>query len=115
MPTNSGRLTESLHRQIMLRSGVKEHPKRHTDKVYRYQTSLGFEFAVEKRAIYPVLLVPAAAVKSRPEALDLTTVAAGTEGRNHNVNALPTFRDRPLLRLQVRSVSDADRLLNCIG
>jgi hypothetical protein len=113
--TNSGPLTEALHRQILLRPEVDEHPIGHTDKVYRYRTRLGHEIAVEKRANYPVLLVAAAAVKSRPAPLDVTVVPAGRKGRNHNVNALPTFRDRPILRLQVRSVSDADRLLECIG
>lgn len=115
MNKNSGPQTEILHRQILLRPEVEEHPIGHTDKVYRYRTRLGHEFAVEKRRNYPVLLVPAAAVGLPLTSLDVTTVPAGRKGRNHNLNALPTFRDRPLLRLQVRSTGDADELLKCMG
>jgi hypothetical protein len=115
MNTNSGHLTETLHRQILMRPEVEEHPIGDTSKVYRYRTRLGHEFAVEKRRNYPVLLIPASAVSSLPPSLDVTTTPAGRTGRNHNVNALATFRDRPLVRLQVRSISDAEEMLRRIG
>jgi hypothetical protein len=115
MTSNTGLQTETLHQQILMRPEVEEHPFGHTSKVYRYRTRMGHEFALEKRRNYPILLVPVAAVRTQPSFLDVTTVPAGRKGRNHNLNRLPTFRDRPLLRLQVRSVSDADELLRRIG
>lgn len=112
---NSGKQTEALHRQILMRPGIEEHPIGHTSKVYRYRTHLGHEFAVEKRRRNPVLLVPASAVQIAPPSLPLTMVAAGRNGRNSNLNALATLRDRPLLRLEVRSMADANVLLQSLG
>ena len=115
MTENSGKQTEILHRQILMHPGVEEHPIGHTDKVYRYRTHLGHEFAVEKRRRNPVLLVAASAVQFVPRSLLVTTVAAGRKGRNSNLNALATMRDRPLLRLEVRSMADANLLLQSLG
>jgi hypothetical protein len=50
-----------------------------------------------------------------PKALTVTTVEAGRTGRNWHLNALSTMRDRPLLRLEVQSIEDADELLRSIG
>jgi hypothetical protein len=115
MIENSGKQTEILHRQILMHRGIEEHPIGHTDKVYRYRTHLGHEFAVEKRRRNPILLVSASAVQVVPPSLPLTTVTAGRNGRNSNLNALPTLRDRPLLRLEVGSMADANLLLQSLG
>jgi hypothetical protein len=115
MSDNSGKQTEVLHRHILMRPGFEEHPIGHTTKVNRYCTRLGHELAVEKRRGNPVLLVPSSAVRSVPKALAVTTVEAGRTGRNWHLNALSTMRDRPLLRLEVQSIEDADELLRSIG
>ena len=115
MEKNTGQQTEILHKQILARPEVEEHPLGHTSKVYRYRTRLGHEFALEKRRGYPNLFIPASAVRSLPANLDVTTVAAGRTGRNSNLNALPTLRDRQLLRLQVTSANEADQILSRVG
>lgn len=111
MNTNNGRQTEILHRHILANPAVAEHPIGHTSKVHRYRTRTGQEFAVEKRHGNPILLVPASSVRALPSTLNVTTVAAGRKGRNSNLNALTTFRDKALIRLEVGSVSEADELL----
>lgn len=115
MNKNTGQQTEILHRQILMRPGVEEHPIGHTTKVYRYRTHLGHEIALEKRRGNPVLLVPSSAVPSVPRSLSVTTVKAGRTGRNSNLNALATMRDKPLLRLEVCSTTDADELLRSLA
>lgn len=114
MNENSGKQTEILHRQILMRPDVEEHPIGHTRKVYRYRTHFGHELALEKRRTNPVLLVPLSAVQSVPRSLSVTTVEAGRTGRNSNLNALVTMRDKPLLRLEVCSTADADELLRSL-
>lgn len=115
MEDNSGRQTEIVHKQILMRTEVEEHPIGHTAKVYRYRTRLGHEFALEKRRGNPNLFVLASAVRALPAQLEVTTIAGTRDGRNSNLNALPTFRNRPLRRLQVRSVLEADQLLSRIS
>lgn len=114
MNENTGQQTEVLHRQILMRPGIDEHPIGHTAKVYRYRTHVGREIALEKRRGNPVLLVASSAVKSVPTSLPVTTVEAGRTGRNSNLNALATMRDKPLVRLEVCSNADADELLRSL-
>ena len=111
----TGPQTETLHRRILMRSDVEEHPIGHTSKVYRYRTHRGHEFAIESRRGNPILLIRAGAVRALPPSLAATQVPAGRNGRNSNLKALPTLRDRPLLRLEVKSANDADFMLSSLG
>lgn len=113
---NLARQTAELHSLIIGSDRIVQHPKGHTAKVLRYRTACGIEIAVEKRAETPLLYFTQALAEQRLVGLDYDRVAAGTEGRNSNLNALDTFRNRPLARLRVTTLDTARKALTaCVS
>lgn len=109
--SNLGRQTAELHNLLSSHPQVQEHPKGHSKYVLRYQTDLGHEIAVEKRAGIPLLYFTRTLADARLDGFDLEYVAAGKEGRNSNLNTLDTFRAKPLARLRVTELETARKAL----
>jgi hypothetical protein len=98
---NLGRETAAMHAYIIESVRAAEHPKGHTKKVLRYRTPCGIDVAVMKSLGAPSLYVARVVAEGRINHLSPEFMPAGRTGRNSNLNAMETFRDRALAKLKI--------------
>lgn len=105
--SNLPKQTAELHNLLTAHPRVEEHPKGHSKYVLRYQTDLGHEIAVEKRAKAPLLYFTRELADACLAGFELDYFPATKEGRNSNLNTLDTFRAKPLACLRVNELETA--------
>lgn len=102
--TALGKQTAELHSLILAHPKIGAHPKGYSKYILRYRTNCGHEIAVEKRKGRPRLYFTQAVADGRLADLNPEVVLASTKGRNSNLNAMETFRNKPLARLDVTTL-----------
>ena len=98
---NLGRETAAMHDYIMGSGRAIEHPKGHTKKVLRYRTLNGSDVALVKSLGAPCIYFARVVADGRINHLSPEFMHASTTGRNSNLNAMETFRNRELARLKI--------------
>ena len=105
-PSNPVRsLTEQIHEHLSKLPTIRAHPIGHTSKLYRYRFDDGLEVALEKRIGEPWLYLRK---ENAPETahVEYVDVEGSKQGRNSNLNALPTFADQSLRKFRLTSLGD---------
>lgn len=98
---NLGRETAAMHDYVMASGRAVEHPKGHRKHLLRYLTPFNVEVAIEKRKGRPVMYFSSDVARGRIDHLSPDWMPASKTGRNSNLNAMETFANRPLARLEI--------------
>lgn len=105
-------LTAQIERRLKGDPRVDVHRKGHTSKVLRYSTKAGIELAIEKRRNAPLIyLADTMQMRNAVKPWLVDTRAASLSGRNSNLNALSSFRDKPLLVMRPETVEEFAKIL----
>lgn len=106
-------LTEQVHQHLLACPGVGVHPLGHTSKLYRYRLKNGSEMALEKRIGEPWLYLPLLNMPTVAD-VDSADVPGTKQGRNSNLDAMPTFVDQPLRKFRLTSIADLHAVLGIL-
>lgn len=108
-------VTEQIDRLLRDEGRILVHRKGHTSKLLRYATRTGVEFAVEKRRTAPLVYVAdTTELRARLGDMIIDTRAASTTGRNSNLNAITSFKNKPLLVLRPETVGEFEKILEAV-